>query len=63
MRILIIFLLIIPLSSISQETSTIPYIQNDNFASNAFGFKATIGNFQKHYGSFLLIIKNTFEND
>ena len=41
------FLLLVPFSALAQ--TELPYIQHDDFASNAFGFKVTVSNFHKKY--------------
>jgi len=55
-------LLIIPLITFGQEVKDLPYIQNDLFVSNAFGFPATVRNFQKKYGRNFTIRKEPVKN-
>lgn len=57
----IILILIAPFVS-AQDNHDQPYIQNDSFVTNAFGFPATVQNFQKNYGSIVSISKKPIKN-
>lgn len=62
MRLIIATLLIIPFTVWAQDEEQIPYIQRDNFVSNAFGFPVTVANFKKHYSGLLTITKKPVKN-
>jgi hypothetical protein len=62
MRLFITLLLTLPFVSRGQDAGELPYIQNDNFVSNTFGFPATIQNFKKNYGSLFSITRKPIRN-
>jgi len=62
MKLLFTLLLTLPLLSRGQEAKTVPYVQNDKFVSNAFGFPASVKNFKKNYNGFLSISKKPVKN-
>lgn len=62
MRLLVALFLTIPFISWAQDSEDLPFIENESFVSNAFGFPATVRNFQKNYGGRLNITKKPVRN-
>jgi hypothetical protein len=62
MRLIAALLLTLPFMVFGQDTDDLPYIQNDSFVANTFGFPATVRNFQKNFRGKFTITKKPIKN-
>ena len=62
MKLLLVFLLIIPTFAICQQKPE-PFYQNEKFVSTAFGIKTTVHGFIKKYGNSFHVTKKPVSNE